>query len=679
MVFSLPDFVLAGPVLPPSLKIKQNGITQDAGNAFVDMYYGKLAASQRSPGSIGTSAWGQDAFDRNTSSSILTDPNSWCEENATTAGFGDDIEKCVEDRKQKLNKWKPTKTTPGHVTIFAPLAGINDTLEWAHSGTQLSNAVASKLSILNVTWLLTEPAVANGISNAIGQANDIVANRYRAEQTFIEQAKTLPAFRDEILSAYRACVFNYLNHKIDIANNSNNRVPNYRVWVAAQSKCLGDRVNNRKIHELFLADATQDVSGTVFELGDDPNHIRSIAEIDSTERNHRNNKLVQTIKLTDYLFNQKAKNLWVTVSTDPIESNKSLKRLRTSFNLTFGDLEYTLTPQCLIDQLGQTAKDAYKKTGYCPAAALNPQILTPVIKVIPPGPPKNWAKSLPNWLDASKLDPISPATSTLDPTRTYGPTFFLRHMTRQIYVRIHDGLKHLCYFRNGYYWDDNSNSYKPLPAEAKDLYKWTEAGNTGAASGDFWSDPTFWPALTQMSMEGFQMTPGVFEAIYSYFTDEQNSNEDELDCEQLNAHEGGASAIDTIMRSQSAGSQCSGTTCLEKILKPRHIIITNLAAKLALGQLLGAAKIALQNTHRLIRGNATPFTKEQVDGLIFSSFGMSNMQELLALEAANIQATRNLIKSVFDKRTSEIGSTGLFTTVFGKGKSSGYTTGRLAS
>ncbi len=120
--------------------------------------------------------------------------------------------------------------------VYAPMAGMADTMFSKAYANQTSHFLASPMVLYNTTMQLTEPAVAAGVHNSTMQSYGALQARYLAEQNFIIKLDKDPDTKLIMLRAYTDCVASLIRK----TGSTEDEV----TWIEAQSRCMADRAKN---------------------------------------------------------------------------------------------------------------------------------------------------------------------------------------------------------------------------------------------------------------------------------------------------------------------------------------------------------------------------------------------------------------------------------------------------
>ena len=96
--------------------------------------------------------------------------------------------------------------------------------------TDVNKEIKTPLSVQNITWTLTEPAVAQGMQQALVQSLLLTQQQMLAEQSYFNQLSMFPEVRDPAAQAYIACV----------ANASEHITPDEGGWSQAIHQCMSN-------------------------------------------------------------------------------------------------------------------------------------------------------------------------------------------------------------------------------------------------------------------------------------------------------------------------------------------------------------------------------------------------------------------------------------------------------
>ena len=188
------------------------------------------------------------------------------------------------------------------INMYGSENGLTETMQGSFSNSMLGN-LKSPLSVINVTWGLTEPGVASGMQQATLQAMLLAQNRMLAEQSFLNQLNFHPEIRDPVALAYFSCVAK----KSGTGSTGGG-------WTQGIAECMKDRGFDKG-----------------FDFSDDTSWI-TLDHKDAGEENH--------IFLSEYLFTQEGVNSGAGAGAGNI---KVLAELQTSFRDYIGDIEFSIS------------------------------------------------------------------------------------------------------------------------------------------------------------------------------------------------------------------------------------------------------------------------------------------------------------------------------------------------
>ena len=221
------------------------------------------------------------------------------------------------------------------VNVYAPMAGLSDTLFSQAHADQLSTILSSPVVLYSTTMLLTEPAVAGGVNNALSHAHGSLHSRYLAEEQFMRQLDSNPETKQVSLRNYSDCVANYIRERTKFpVQPGSPPMPDFTndtvSWIEAQSKCMADRIKS-----------VDSIGGTQFnQVGDTPTALTGkgfdFANEITNPKFHNNSTATgledSQIYLTDYIFNQ----------FDYSSFGVSILGLRSAFEQLLGNYIFTL-------------------------------------------------------------------------------------------------------------------------------------------------------------------------------------------------------------------------------------------------------------------------------------------------------------------------------------------------
>ena len=183
---------------------------------------------------------------------------------------------CINDYNTE-HKFTRTPKKLGEQTAYNPLAGLADVTKSKAMTKQVTGLLGHPMTVANVTWMLTEPAVAGGLANTISYSQAALQNFYLSEQAFFQHAHSNPETAPMVLGFYQGCVAD----KLAETDGTFKGV----AWIEAVSSCMGG--------------GRIDAAREEFEEGDE----KGVANF-MTNPNHPSTRDKYQITVFDYLFHQ---------------------------------------------------------------------------------------------------------------------------------------------------------------------------------------------------------------------------------------------------------------------------------------------------------------------------------------------------------------------------------------
>lgn len=543
-------------------------------------------------------------------SGVAEDINMWCEEN------GKNINNCVrEDYKESY--FEPgTRTTS--IVAFDSMAGTHDVMTSTAYTDQVNKLLSSPMAVLRTTWLMTEPGVAGGVSDAIKDSELFLQNRYLSDLTYLKRAENSPGTGELVMSAYNNCIAKQMD-----AN---------RTWIEAQSLCLGGARTQASPVTFQMANA-----GSSYQLKDHPDHYKNNTDVGSLRAgSDLIDKEDHKISLVELLFQQESdfshvfKWLGEKGGTTPDDKNETpLKGMAEGWRRIMGDVEFTISDP-------SENKPGLRRIS--------------VRKILPRvNPPHN------------KITGSAGA-------RRAGAKWYFRNLTKSIYREMLNLLYNYCVFNN-----TGNCSTTATAVEVGDAHSWY-AGGSASDKNFFWnSDKCLYGTNTDLKnarpdmigMRGFWLSPHLGDMLFYYFKKDGGVGSDgKYDCVSLDVDStvwGLVSGPGSIRRVMRAVDKSAGTDNeLRAESSQRTRVYFYIARKIALGQFLNLLKKAEEHLLSLSVGSYSNLAREYGLEMIYQTAGT---RDIMDSYEKNLKELRVSVEGLYQQYANTIGSTSVIARV----------------
>ncbi|MDC0359048.1 hypothetical protein OAO01_09550, partial [Oligoflexia bacterium] len=496
------------------------------------------------------------------------------------------------------------------VTAFDPMAGFHTTMTSQAYTDGVNALLSSPMSILQVAWLMTEPAVSLGVANAMKISNGFLQSRYLADQSFLKRADATPETRQIILESYNNCIARYMQGDGETSSTS----PGKKSWVEAQSLCLGgariETTGGIKPFKKVDHDST-------YQMIDNSNHSKRLTEfaLPGTSASTDTDSLL----LTELLFSQETgfehEFEWLGRKISPSSSRanvSSLKAMAASWRMIFGDIKFSIKPGLTP---GVKEFEIQKIAGQ-----------------VQPGPGSGIGTNL----------------------RRGGGEWYYRNLVKELYKDINDLMFNMCYYANGHMPGGGSEYANP--------YHWVN----GATTGYFWNSDKFLfgdggPLKNahpdRLAMRGFWLQPHIGDLLFYLFAREEGAQSSgQYNCSRLDMDNASSEGhLSNIMNSISSSTDTD--VGLRGIVRKRIRNYWYLAKKIGMGQLLMTLKRAEEILQGLSIGAYDTVVKRYGLEMIYQAAGTNKIYDSYE---KNLQELRFYLEGMYQRRANEIGSSSVF-------------------
>ncbi|MDC0358777.1 hypothetical protein OAO01_08175 [Oligoflexia bacterium] len=565
---------------------------------------------QFSPGNTSLEMDGIGRFYEDTYvTSAYSNINKWCDE-----GSSGNITDCVAPSGGTDESYynEPGKRKSS-VTAFDPMAGFHTTMTSQAYTDGVNGLLSSPMSILQVAWLMTEPAVSMGVANAMKISNGFLHSRYLADQSFLKRADATPETRQIILESYNNCI---ARHMQGIGEDYKDTGNPPKSWVEAQSLCLGGaRIETTGGIKPFK---TVDHDST-YKMVDNPSHSKRMEKFALSGTTASTDK--DSLLLTELLFSQETgfehEFEWLGRKTSPSSSSandSALKAMAASWRMIFGDIKFSIKP------------------GFSPG--VKEFEIQKIAAQVQPGSGSGLGTSL----------------------RRGGGEWYYRNLVKELYKDINDLMFNMCKYANGEVPLGDNPSHYANP------YLWVAATHTAF----FWNNDKFLfgdggvlknAHPDRLAMRGFWLQPHIGDLLFYMFAREEGAKSNgQFNCARLDMDNASSEGhLSNIMNSISSSTNTD--VGLRAIVRKRIRNYWYLAKKIGMGQLLMTLKRAEEILQGLSIGAYDTVVKRYGLGMIYQAAGTKDIYDSYE---KNLQELRFYLEGMYQRRANGIGSSSVF-------------------